>query len=76
MKRQVDHVEKEMTKLKEKTNGFQENLDGILQKRLEQERKRNEQLLMAYSQLKLKYDILMKQINNRNKNNSTKKIGE
>jgi len=70
MKRQVDYMEKGMTTLKEKTKGFQENLDGTLQKRLDQERKRNEHLLIAYSQLKLKYDILMKQINKRNKNES------
>jgi general secretion pathway protein A len=66
MKRHVDYVVNEMKVFKEKTRGFQKHIDGTLQKRLDHERKRNEQLLIAYSQLKIKYDLLVNKNNNPN----------
>jgi general secretion pathway protein A len=60
MKRQVDYVAAQMTKLEEKVNGFQENLDNTLKDLLVKERNRNNRLLAAYSELKVKYDNLMK----------------
>lgn len=60
MKRQVDYVASQMTKLEEKVNGFQENLDSTLKDLLVEERNRNDKLLAAYSKLKVKYDNLMK----------------
>ena len=60
MKRQVDYVAAQMTKLEEKVKGFQENLDGTLKDLLVKERKRNNRLLVSYSKLKVKYDNLMK----------------
>jgi general secretion pathway protein A len=70
MKRHVDYVLKEVQVLNEKTKAFQEHIDGTLEKRIDQERKRNEQLLIAYSQLKLKYDILVNENNKLNNNPS------
>jgi len=60
MKRQVDYVAVQMTKLEEKVKGFQENLDGTLKDLLVKERNRNNRLLVSYSKLKAKYDNLMK----------------
>ena len=59
MKRQVDYVAGQMTKLEEKVKGFQENLDGTLKSLFDQERSRNSKLLAAYSKLKVKYDSLL-----------------
>ena len=73
MKRQVDYLVKEMTKLEEKTKALQENLDGNLKDLLVEERKRNDQLLIAYSRLKVKYHTLMNQENEQNNN---EKIGK
>lgn len=59
MKRQVDQVAAQMEKLEEKVNAFQENLDGTLKDLLVKERNRNNNLLMSYAKLKLKYNYLM-----------------
>jgi general secretion pathway protein A len=69
MKRQGDCVAALMEKLEEKVNGFQESLDGTLKDLLVKERKRNDNLLMSYSKLKLKYEYLA----NRWKSNKIKK---
>jgi general secretion pathway protein A len=61
MKRQVDYVEGQMAKLEEKIKGFQENLNGSLKSLLIQERKRNDHLLLRYSNLKANYDGLINQ---------------
>jgi general secretion pathway protein A len=60
MKRQVDYVAAQMEKLEGKVKGFQENLDRTLKDLLVEERKRNDQLLIAYSKLKVRYHNLMK----------------
>jgi hypothetical protein len=60
MKRQVDYVAAQMEKLEEKVKGFQENLDHTLKDLLVEESKRNDQLLIAYSRLQVKYHNLMK----------------
>ena len=60
MKRQVDYVSSQMEKLEKDVKGFQENLDHTLKDLLVEERKQNDQLLIAYSKLKVKYHNLMK----------------
>ena len=60
MKRQVDYVSAQMEKLEETVKGFQENLDHTLKDLLVEERKQNDQLLIAYSRLRVKYHNLMK----------------
>lgn len=60
MKRQVDYIFRQMVKLEEKVEGFQENLDGTLKSLFEQERNRNGKLLAAYVNLKEKYENLRK----------------
>lgn len=60
LKMQVDFLAKGMEDLKEKTGDFTENIDRKLEKLLNFERKRNDKLMVAYAQLKAKYDNLMK----------------
>jgi general secretion pathway protein A len=50
----------QMESLSEHVKLFQENLDGTLNDLLLKERKRNDQLLIAYSRLRVKYHYLMK----------------
>jgi len=59
MKGRVDQLAAQMQNLEEKVKGFQENFDGTLKGLLVEERNRNNNLLMAYSKLKLKYQYLM-----------------
>ena len=60
MKRQVDYVAAQMETLEEKAKGFQDSLDGTLKDLVVKERNRNDKLLASYSELKVKYDNLMK----------------
>jgi len=60
MKRQVEYVTKETARFEKEIKGAHENLEHTLKDLLEKERNRNEQLLAAYSRLKVKYENLMK----------------
>ena len=60
MKRQGDYVAAQMEKLEKKVKEFQGNLDGTLKDLFVEERERNNNLIAAYSKLKVKYDNLMK----------------
>ena len=60
MKRQGDYVAAQMEKLENKVKEFQGNLDGTLKDLFVEERERNNNLIAAYSKLKVKYDNLMK----------------
>jgi general secretion pathway protein A len=60
MKRQMDYVSSLAEKQEEKVKGFQENLDHTLKDLLLEEKKKNDQLLIAYSRLQVKYYNLMK----------------
>jgi general secretion pathway protein A len=60
MKRQVDYVAAQTERMEKNVKGFQENLDHTLKDLLVEERKRNDQLLIAFSRLKVKYHNLMK----------------
>jgi general secretion pathway protein A len=61
VKRQVDYLARGMTKLEEKMKALQDNLDGTLKDLLVEERKRNDKLLITYSRLKVKYNNLVKE---------------
>jgi type II secretory pathway predicted ATPase ExeA len=60
MKRQADYVVVQMEKLENNVKEFQENLDGTLKDLFVEERERNNNLMAAYSKLKVKYDNLIK----------------
>ena len=60
LKRQVDFLAKEMEDLGKSTGEFTENVDRKLEKLLNFERKRSDQLIVAYAKLKAKYDSLLK----------------
>ena len=60
LKMQVDFLVKEIVALTEKTGDFTKDIDRKLEKLLNFERKRNDKLIVAYAQLKAKYDNLMK----------------
>ena len=60
MKRQMDYIASQMEKIEEKVKGFQENLDGTLKDLLVEERDRNNRLSVSYSELKVKYDNLIR----------------
>lgn len=56
----VDYLMMKIEDLEEKIKSLQKNLDGSLKSLLVKERKRNGKLLVTYSNLKAKYDNLMK----------------
>ena len=56
----VDYLVMKFEDLEEKIKRLQKNLDGSLKSLLIEERKRNDQLLVDYSNLKAKYDNLIK----------------
>jgi len=60
MKRQVDYLSIQMEKLEAHVKGFQKNLDLTLKDLLVEERKQNDQLLIAFSKLRVRYHNLMK----------------
>ena len=60
LKMMLDYLVMKIEDLEEKIKRLQKNLDGSLKSLLVKERKRNDQLLVAYSNLKAKYDNLMK----------------
>ena len=60
MKHQVDYISAQMEKLEENVKGFQEHLNHTIKDLLVQERKQNDQLLIAHTRLRVKYHNLMK----------------
>lgn len=60
LKMQVDFLAKGMEDLKENTEGYTKHIDRKLDKLLVLERKRSDKLMFAYTQLKAKYDNLIK----------------
>ena len=65
LKMQVDFLAKVMVDLTEKTENFTKDIDRKLERLLLVERKRNDKLLVAYAQLKVKYNYLLKAVKGR-----------
>ena len=61
MNQQMEAMAGKMKKLEAKVDALQSTLKGTFHKLLVEERKHNRKLLLAYSQLKSKYDHLLKQ---------------
>jgi type II secretory pathway predicted ATPase ExeA len=64
LQRQVDYMHEMTQAMKEERESVNENQNGNMKKLLLQERKRNDKLLAAYSQLKLKHNQLLKERDN------------
>ena len=64
--RQVEYVVSQVEKLEKNVKDFRENADHTLKDMLAEERKQNEELLIAYSKLKLKYYDLKKLLKTKN----------
>ncbi|MCJ7539109.1 MAG: hypothetical protein MUO88_05530, partial [Desulfobacterales bacterium] len=60
MQRQIDSLRDIMEELEGRLNTFKKETDPKLERLLLLERKRNDKLLVAYSQLKVKYHNLLK----------------
>ena len=60
LKMQADFLAKGMVALKKKTENFTKHMDHKLEELLNFERKRSDELMVAYTRLKVKYDTLLK----------------